>query len=293
MTAGYQTISFLSDYGLTDEFVGVVKGVIRDLAPHVTVIDVTHQVPPHDVRWGGLALARSIQYLPSGVVLAVVDPGVATERKGVAVEVAEGAGVLVGPDNGLLAPAVSMAGGATRAVVLTSGEHRLASPGPTFDGRDVFAPAAAALCNGVDLAELGDPIDPNLLMPAMMAVSERTDRGISAEVLWVDSFGNAQLNVDPDELDEGDRFSVEVEGAVRTARRVAAFAQLKTGEIGLLVDSYGMLALVMNQTSAAAELGLDDGAGVTLTALGPDDAPAAGRRPGEVVGNPSIRPRRA
>src|SRR2546423_13683074 len=115
MAAGYDTISFLSDYGLADEFVGVVKAVVRGIAPHVTVIDVTHEIPPHDVRAGALTLARSAQYLPRGVVLAVVDPGVGTERRAVAVEVAGGDGVLVGPDNGFPGPAPAMARGPGRA----------------------------------------------------------------------------------------------------------------------------------------------------------------------------------
>ena len=106
MTLRYDTISFLSDYGLSDEFVGVVKSVIRSIAPEVVVVDITHQVAPHDVRAGGLALARSAQYMVPGVVLAVVDPGVGGDRRAVAVEVGDGASVLVGPDNGLLAPAV-------------------------------------------------------------------------------------------------------------------------------------------------------------------------------------------
>src|SRR5438270_9061425 len=142
----YDTVSFLSDYGSVDEFVGVCKAVIRNIAPHAAVIDLTHEIAPHDLRAGGLALARCSQYLPSGVVLAVVDPGVGTDRRAVAVEVAGGEGVFVGPDNGLLASAVAMTGGATRAVSLTNPDYQLDAPGPTFAGRDVFAPAAAHLC---------------------------------------------------------------------------------------------------------------------------------------------------
>ncbi|HEX7168307.1 MAG TPA: SAM-dependent chlorinase/fluorinase, partial [Acidimicrobiales bacterium] len=150
----HDTISFLSDYGTVDEFVGVVKSVVRSLAPHVTVIDVSHEVAPHDVRGGGLTLMRSAQYLAAGVVLAVVDPGVGTARRAVAVEVAGGEAVFVGPDNGLLAPAVAMAGGADRAVELTNADYHLPAPGPTFAGRDVFGPVSAHLCNGVDLLDL-------------------------------------------------------------------------------------------------------------------------------------------
>src|SRR3954470_2596383 len=145
----FETVSFLSDYALTDEFVGVCKAVIRRIAPHVTVIDICHEIPPHDVRAGSLALARAAQYLPSGVVLGVVDPGVRSERRPVAVETAEGEAIFVGPDNGLLASAVAMTGGARRAVALTDEEYHLPAPGPTFAGRDIFAPAAAYLCAGV------------------------------------------------------------------------------------------------------------------------------------------------
>jgi S-adenosylmethionine hydrolase len=118
----YDTITFLSDYGLVDEFVGVVKSVIRSIAPDAVVIDLTHEIEPHDVRGGGLTLARSAQYLAPGVVLAVVDPGVGSDRRAVAIEVGDGQSVLLGPDNGLLASAVAMVGGADRAVALTNTE---------------------------------------------------------------------------------------------------------------------------------------------------------------------------
>ena len=135
----YSTISFLSDFGHQDEFVGVVHSVIRSISPDVGIVDVTHGIAPHDVRAGALALARSAQYLCPGVVLAVVDPGVGTDRKAVAVEVGGGISVLVGPDNGLLASAVAMVGGATRAVELKNTDYQLPRIGSTFDGRDVFA----------------------------------------------------------------------------------------------------------------------------------------------------------
>src|ERR1700716_2771751 len=128
-----QTISFLSDYGHADEFVGVVHSVIRGIAPHTTVVDICHEVPPHDVRAGSLTLVRAVQYLAAGVVLAVVDPGVGTARRAIAVEAGEdGDTIFVGPDNGLLASAVAMVGGATRAVELTNVAYHLPAPGPTF-----------------------------------------------------------------------------------------------------------------------------------------------------------------
>jgi len=275
MARRYETVSFLSDYGTTDEFVGVVHSVIRDLAPHARVIDLTHGVAPFDVRAGSLALARSISYVAAGVVLAVVDPGVATARKAIAVEVAGGEGVLVGPDNGLLAPAVALAGGAERAVELSNADWHLPSIGATFAGRDVFAPIAAQLCNGVDLTELGELIDADLLLPGVVALPQADDNKVIAQVLWVDRFGNAQLNVGPDDLPATFGSRVEVRcssptdptgGVVRSAVRAASYAELGGGAVGLVLDSSGLLAVSMDQRSAAEELGLDVGDQVTLTA---------------------------
>jgi S-adenosyl-L-methionine hydrolase (adenosine-forming) len=266
----YDTVSLLTDYGLTDEFVGVVKSVIRDIAPHVVTIDLTHDVPAFDVRAGGLALARCIPYVASGIVVAVVDPGVATDRVAVAIEVAQGEGVLIGPDNGLLAPAVALAGGAERAVALTNPEYQLPAPGRTFAGRDVFAPAAAHLANGVDLTDLGALLDLDLLTPAVVPLTRVEGDVVVGEVLWVDRFGNAQLNVDPDEIAElGDRIALRVGSTRRVARRVEAFAALGPGELGLVVDSYGLLALCLDQRSAADELQIAASSEVRLAR--PDD----------------------
>ncbi len=272
----FDTVSFLTDYGTTDEFVGVVKSVIRDLAPHVGVIDLTHEVTPFDVRAGSLALARCIGYVAGGVVLAVVDPGVATGRRAVAIEVAGGAGVLIGPDNGLLAPAVAMAGGAERAVELTNPEYQLEAAGATFAGRDVFAPAAAHVCNGVDLGDLGPEVDPVLLLPGTVPLPREDGEVMITEVLWVDRFGNAQLNVGPDDLPSswGSTLQLRIgtptspEGTtVRRAVRSTNFANLAGGAVGLVLDSYGMLAVAMDQRSAADELGLAPGDQVTIVAL--------------------------
>ena len=267
----HDTVSFLSDYGLDDEFVGVVHSVIRSLAPHVTVVHVTHGIPPHDVRAGALALVRSVQYLAPGVVLAVVDPGVGTDRRAVAVEVGdEGEAVFVGPDNGLLASAVAMVGGATRAVELANDAYHLAAPGPTFAGRDVFAPAAAQLCNGVDLAELGPTVDPLTLRPGVLPLTRHEDGRVVAEVLWVDRFGNVQLNVDPDELEGmGERVAVRWGGdQVRTARRARAYGDLQPGEVGLVVDSYGLVSVALDRRSAAEELRLRPGDAVSMETAG-------------------------
>ena len=263
----YDTVSFLSDYGMADEFVGVVKAVIRERAAHVTVLDISHGIAPFDVRAGSLALARAVQYLPSGVVLAVVDPGVGTNRRAVAVEVAGGEGVIIGPDNGLLAPAVAMAGGSGRAVVLTNTAFHLAGPGATFAGRDVFAPVAAALCNGVDLAEFGDLVDASELLPGVVPLPRDAEGGgLTTEVLWVDRFGNAQLNIGPDDL-AGWPETLQLrwgDGEVRSARMVTAYGDIGAGACGLVLDSYGMYSVCLDRHSAADELGLRGGSEVVV-----------------------------
>ncbi len=262
----FDTVSFLSDYGHRDEFVGIVHSVIRSIAPAVRVIDISHEIAPHDVRAGGLALARSAHYMAPGVALAVVDPGVGTDRRPVAVEVADGAAFLIGPDNGLLAPAVAMVGGATAAVVLDNSEYHLADAAVTFDGRDVFAPVAAHLCLGVPFADLGTAIDPIQLLPGLLPISGVDDDGaIRAEVLWIDRFGNAQLNLDPDDLtDWPDMITVRGGRINRNAARVDTFADIPGGGFGLLVDSYGLLSLAVDRGSAAEELGLGEGDEVSL-----------------------------
>ncbi len=272
----FDTVSFLTDYGTADEFVGVVKSVIRDIAPHVGVIDLTHEIAPFDIRAGSLALARCIGYVPSGVVLAVVDPGVGSLRRAVAIEVAGGAGVVIGPDNGLLAPAIAMAGGAERAFELTNVEYQLDAAGATFAGRDVFAPAAAHVCNGVALCELGPEIDPVLLLPGTVPLPREDGDALVTEVLWVDRFGNAQLNIGPDDLPPlwGSHLQVQVGAptdpsgvSVRRAVRATRFSELSGGAVGLVLDSYGMLAISMDQRSAAEELGVSAGDQVTIVSL--------------------------
>jgi S-adenosylmethionine hydrolase len=265
----YDTVTFFSDYGLVDEFVGVVKSVIRSIAPGVTVIDLTHDLEPHDVRAGALTLARSAQYLAPGVVLGVVDPGVGGDRRGVAIEVGDGQSVLVGPDNGLFAPAVAMVGGAGRAVSLTNDEYHLEAPGPTFAGRDIFAPAVAHLCTGVDLYSLGEPIDAATLLPGVLPITREEDGNLICDVLWVDRFGNAQLNVDPEEIAPwGPRLRLRYgEDRSRVAVRAASYGEVKPGQIGLVVDSYGLLSITVDRGSAAAELGVRAGDSITLEPL--------------------------
>jgi len=266
-------VAFLSDYGLADEFVGVCKGVIAAIAPDARIVDLVHDLPPHGVAAGGLALVRSVQYLPEGaLVLAVVDPGVGTDRRLVAVEC--GSATFFGPDNGLLAPAVAMLGGARRVVELSDDRWHLPAPGPTFAGRDVLAPALGHHAAGVPLDELGPALDPVGLLPGLVGLPRMAPGGaIEAEVWWVDRFGNCQLNVGPDELEElggerGGRVEVRAGDTVRAARWVHAYADAKSSELVLVVDSYGLCSLALDRRSAAAELGLGPGAAVTLVPPG-------------------------
>lgn len=271
MTQRFDTVSFLTDYGTRDEFVGIVKCVIADIAPHARVIDITHEVPPFDVRAGSLALARAVSYVPRGVVLAVVDPGVGTHRRAIAVSVAGGTGIFIGPDNGLLSMGVALAGGADSAVVLDKPNYHLAAPGDTFAGRDIFAPVAAHLCNGVALTDLGTPIDVDTLLPGIVPLPRQEGDELHAEVTWVDRYGNCQINVSPDDVAElGSPIRVTLgargtgERIVRSMPVVRNFGQIGAG-IGLVVDSFGMLALCKDRGSAASELDLAPSDLVVLT----------------------------
>lgn len=265
-------ISLLTDYGLNDEFVGVMKSVLTDMAPHVRITDLTHGVPAFDVRAGSLALARAVQYVPAGIVIAVVDPGVGSSRRAIAVEVAGGRGIFLGPDNGLLASGIAMAGGADRAFELTNVELHLAAPGTTFAGRDIFAPVAAFLANGGALEDVGNEIDTASVMPGLVPVaSDETHAtygsGLRCEVTWVDAFGNCQMNVGPDDIAHfGPVLRLVIGDDVRSARVVSHFADIDGGAIGAVIDSYGMVALAVDRGSAAEALRISAGDAVLVFA---------------------------
>ncbi len=291
MSPRFDTISFLSDYGTSDEFVGVVKSVIRSIAPDTTVVDITHDIHPYDLKAGALTLARSVQYLCPGVVLAVVDPGVGTDRRAVAIEVGDGQSYLVGPDNGLLASAVGLVGGATAAVELTALEYQLPAPGPTFAGRDIFGPAAAHLCAGVPFDDLGPRIDPAELVPGIVPLPRDEDGTIVGEILWVDRYGNCQLNVDPDALATwGERVQLrwtKPREGVRTAVRVDTYGDLQPSQVGLIVDSYGLLSVSVPRGSAAETLGVVAGDELSLVPLA-DDAAEVGPDAGDGAGSQGV-----
>jgi S-adenosylmethionine hydrolase len=267
MTLRYDTISFLTDYGLVDESVGVVKSVIRSIAPDVTVVDITHDVPRFDIRTGSITLVRSANYLVPGIVLAVVDPGVGTSRRGIAVEVGDGESVLVGPDNGLLAPVVNHVGGARRVVELTNTNFQLEAPGATFAGRDIFAPAAAHLCNGLELEALGQLVDPEDLVPAIIPFSALKNGVLSGDVLYVDHYGNVHTNVSPEQLASlGDR-PLQFTTSTKTEKLpfVRTFGDVAEHQAALLTDDVGLISVAINQGSAATLFQLQNGDTFTIS----------------------------
>ena len=210
-------------------------------------------------------------------MLAVVDPTVGTNRRPIAVEVGDGSSILVGPDNGLLAPAVGLVGGATRVVELRNERYRLEGAARTFDGRDIFGPAAAHLALGVPLTELGPEVDPAGLVPGIVANAGVHPDRVEAEVLWVDHYGNAQLNVDPQDLAHlGDSLVLLAPDGRQPVRRADCYAAIGTGVTGLVVDSYGLVSLAQDRRNCAAELSLEPGSAVTLSRLDGDDAAAGG-----------------
>lgn len=261
-------ISFISDFGRDDEFVGVVHGVIARIAPDVRVIDIGHEFAQGDIRAGSLALMRSIQYLPQGVALAVIDPGVGTARKAIAVRTEWG--VLIGPDNGLLAPAVAMVGGADKIVSIENPELQLPAPGSTFHGRDLFGPAAAVIADGqATLEDLGPEVDRDSVMPMMIPLVEHEENSVTGEVLWVDHFGNCQLNVTPDDLNrvgisQGTEAVLKIHSAEFPIEWVEAYGNVVAGEGLLHIDSYGQIAVAVRDGRAVDSYPLDDGTTVTI-----------------------------
>lgn len=254
-------ITFLSDYGLADDFVGVCHGVIARICPAARVIDLTHGIARHDVRTGAIVLAEAMPYLPTGVHLAVVDPDVGARRRAVAIRCGDGR-LLVGPDNGLLWPAARAAGGPVQVVDIAQSGFRLQPLSATFHGRDIFAPVAAALAGGAELADAGEPVDPDALVALELPESRREGADLVAHVRYVDRFGNLQLNVRHDDVSgTGLRLGhrariVPVHGEPRAVEYVRTFADAGHGELLLYEDAQRRLALAVNNGDAAAELGL-------------------------------------
>jgi S-adenosyl-L-methionine hydrolase (adenosine-forming) len=261
-------VTLLTDYGRDDDFVGVCHGVICSIAPDARIVDITHGIPRYGVREGAIVLRNTLPYMPVGVHVAVVDPQVGTERRALALRAADGR-ILVGPDNGLLSLAWERCGGVEMAVDITRSQHRLEPVSATFHGRDVFAPVAARLAAGAELADAGDPLEPGTLTVVVMPQPRREGSEVVAHALVVDRFGNAGLNVQHDDLAGsgitlGGGVELEVGGERYLATYAQTFADVKPGELLVYEDAYRTLAVAINRGDAAATLALRPDAEVRL-----------------------------
>jgi S-adenosylmethionine hydrolase len=265
----YGTITFLTDFGMRDDFVGVCRGVIRGIAPDVEILDVTHGISPQAVTEGALTLARAVPYFPPGIHLAVVDPGVGGERRAVAIRARDGR-VYVGPDNGLLimaAPRETI----EAACELTNPRYHLERVSKTFHARDVFAPVAAHLANGVDFAELGEEVEPATLVCVDLPPPEVGSAGIRATVVVVDRFGNLQLNLKRADMaafgvSPGEHVELRFELDPYYAVVAETYGDAKRGELLLYEDSYGAYAIAISGGDAS-----------NLTGAAPGDLVRIGR----------------
>lgn len=267
-------VTFLSDFGLTDDFVGVCHGVIKRIAPDVQIIDITHGIPAQQILQGALVLANTVPYMPDGVHLAVVDPGVGSDRKAVALRDRSGR-AYVGPDNGLLVPAASACGGVAEAYELTNREYALPWVSRTFHGRDVFAPAAAHISLGVELSALGPPVSVDDLVRLDLPEPEMGDQRLTATVLYVDSFGNVQLNLTVDDLEEvgiepGSRVELVLGPDRYYATAGRTFADARPGDLILYSDAYHNVSLAISGGNAVALLGSDPGDRVRILLRPPE-----------------------
>ena len=262
-------ITFLSDYGHRDDFVGVCHGVIATICPEARVIDITHGLPRHDVLAGAIVLRNALPYMPAGVHLAVVDPDVGAERRAVALRLADGR-VLVGPDNGLLSLAAATGDGIVEAADIGRSPFRLVPISATFHGRDIFAPVAARIAAGASIREAGDPLDPAELVVVAAPGPARDDGALVAHALYVDHFGNVQLDVRHEDLAEsglrlGHRVVLQSGSETVVAQFARTFADVGTGEPLVYEDAYRTLAVAVSGGDAAASLGLSPGDEVRIT----------------------------
>jgi S-adenosyl-L-methionine hydrolase (adenosine-forming) len=261
-------VTLLTDYGRNDDFVGVCHGVIRGIHPGAEIVDITHGIERYAIRQGALVLRNTLPYMPPGVHVAVVDPQVGTERRAVALRTGDGR-ILVGPDNGLLSLAWERCEGVEMAVDITRSPHRLEPVSATFHGRDIFAPVAAQLSAGAELADAGDPLDPDSLTRVELPEPREEDGAVVAHALVIDHFGNVGLNVDHDRLAGtgitlGGRVVAEAAGERYVGTYAQTFADVHPGELLVYQDAYRTLALAINRGDAAGTLGLGVDAEVRL-----------------------------
>ncbi len=263
-----RVITFLTDFGLEDDFVGTCHGVMKRIAPDAEIIDITHGIPPQGVLQGALTLANALPFMPEGIHLAVVDPGVGGARRALALRDKSGR-IHVGPDNGLLIAAVEKFGGIDVAHELANPEYALESVSRTFHGRDLFSPAAAHLASGVELAELGPPIAADALARLDLPMPEVGTSRIRSTVLAIDRFGNVQLNLDRSHSEAagiipGTRVELQVGPERYYAVAARTFADARPGDLILYEDSYRNLSVAINGGSAASMFGIKPGQDVRI-----------------------------
>jgi S-adenosyl-L-methionine hydrolase (adenosine-forming) len=260
-------ITFLSDYGLEDDFVGVCHAVIARIAPDARVVDLTHGLGRHDIRTAALVLRRALPFCAPGVHLAVVDPGVGGERRAIALRTTEEDRILIGPDNGVLSLAAQRFGGIAEVVDVARSRHRLEPVAATFHGRDLFAPVAAHLALGAPLGEAGDPVDADEIIRLDMPLARLEDGVLTAHAVRFDRFGNIMLDLEHAEL-TGSGFllghPVDVNG--RRGVYATTFADVGAGELILYEDAYRTLALAVNRGSARELLGVPRDGELRITA---------------------------
>jgi S-adenosyl-L-methionine hydrolase (adenosine-forming) len=256
-------ITFLTDFGLEDDFVGTCHGVMKRIAPDAEIIDVTHGIAPQSVLQGALVLANTLPFLPEGIHLAVVDPGVGSDRRALALRGQNGR-LFVGPDNGLLVPAAERLGGIEAVHEISNREYALEPVSATFHGRDIFAPAAAHLARGLELEALGPAVEPGSLVHLELPMPEVTARRIRATSLYVDRFGNIQLNLDREHLEQfgiepGRQVEIEHAGDRYYACAARTFADARAGEVILYEDAYDNVALAISGGNAAQTFNVSAG----------------------------------
>jgi S-adenosylmethionine hydrolase len=256
------SITFLTDFGLEDDFVGTCHGVMARIAPDARVIDITHGIAPQAIVQGALVLRSTMKYMPVGVHLAVVDPGVGGRRRAIAVRTADGR-IFVGPDNGLLMLAADELG-VEAAHELADERYRLPQVSRTFHARDVFAPAAAHLAAGVPIGELGPAVDPSELVRVDVPAPSVGKSQISATVVGVDRFGNVATNMRDEHVAglgvaRGDRVEVRLTFERYYATLADTFADAAAGELILYEDSYGLVTLAITNGNAARLTGVGVG----------------------------------
>lgn len=268
-------ISLLTDFGERDPSPAICRGIVLGIAPDALIVDISHEVEKFNVRHGALLLWCTLPYMPIGAHLAVVDPGVGTRRRAIAVETARG-DYLVGPDNGLLLPGAERLGGIVRAHLIENAQYRLPVVSSTFHGRDLFAPAAAHLAAGVPLEHIGPEIDPHQLESLDWPPVAVAEGELRTAVIYRDTFGNAKLaglTADLFEalgtLSPGDPLTLHLGDGAKPRRDdvswSATFGEVPVGRRLLYEDSYGRLCIAENQGSATASLGLLDDMPVTIT----------------------------